>query len=251
MSVFKLPANFCDELRSIVSRFWWGTTNGRGKIPWIAWSKLCKPKCFGGLGFRDYHHFNMALLAKQAWRFLTDRSSLMVRVLGGKYCPNEKFLRAELGNNPSFTWRGIWEAREVIRLGARRRVGDGLSTYVWTGPWIIGTQTRRVISPRRDEDMNIVVAELWRANGKEWDTSKVRRFFLPFEQERILNMRISNTKPNDVWTWDFEKDGEYSVKSAYKLLTGGGENEASSSDRTKEKALWNSIWKANVLPKID
>ncbi|XP_074315549.1 uncharacterized protein LOC141651749 [Silene latifolia] len=32
MSVFKLPANFCDELRSLVSRFWWGSENGVGFI---------------------------------------------------------------------------------------------------------------------------------------------------------------------------------------------------------------------------
>ncbi|XP_074310491.1 uncharacterized protein LOC141646518 [Silene latifolia] len=250
MSVFKLPASFYDELRSIVSRFWWGSANGRGKIPWVAWSKLCKPKGLGGLGFRDFNHFNMALLGKQAWQFLMERSSLMVRVLGGKYCPNGNFLRAKLGNNPSYTWRGIWEAREVIRLGIRRRVGDGLSTCVWTNPWIPGTQTRMFLSPRRDADVGMMVANLWTADGKDWDSSKVRRFFLPFEHNRIFSMRIISTKPMDAWTWDFEKDGEYSVKSAYKLLTKDGVDVVCSSDLTKEKALWNSIWKANVNPKV-
>ncbi|XP_074318289.1 uncharacterized protein LOC141654887 [Silene latifolia] len=33
MSVFKLPSNFCEELRSLVSNFWWGTNNGKKKIP--------------------------------------------------------------------------------------------------------------------------------------------------------------------------------------------------------------------------
>ncbi|XP_074296913.1 putative mitochondrial protein AtMg00310 [Silene latifolia] len=136
MSVFKLPDNFCEELRSIVSRFWWGASNGKGKIPWIAWSKLCRPKCAGGLGFRDFHKFNLALLGKQAWRFLTDKSSLMVRVLGGKYFANGSFMAATLGTAPSFTWRGILEAREVLKLGARKRIGDGLSTLVWLDPWI-------------------------------------------------------------------------------------------------------------------
>ncbi|XP_074290444.1 uncharacterized protein LOC141617159 [Silene latifolia] len=97
MSVFKLPDNFCEELRSIVSRFWWGATNGKGKILWIRWSKLCRPKCFGGLVFRDFHKLNMALLGKQAWRFLTDRLSLMVRVVGGKYFPNGSFMTVVLG----------------------------------------------------------------------------------------------------------------------------------------------------------
>ncbi|XP_074270589.1 putative mitochondrial protein AtMg00310 [Silene latifolia] len=96
MSVFKLPSNFCDELRSLVSRFWWGSENGKRKIPWIAWAKLCQPKCQGGLGFRNFAEFNLALLGKQAWRMITDRESLMVRVLGGKYFPNRLFMKAEL-----------------------------------------------------------------------------------------------------------------------------------------------------------
>ncbi|XP_074293350.1 putative mitochondrial protein AtMg00310 [Silene latifolia] len=117
MSVFKLPSNFCDELRSLVSRFWWGSENGRRKIPWIAWAKLCQPKCLGGLGFRSFTEFNLALLGKQAWRMITDQECLMVRVLGGKYFSNRSFMKAELGTNPSYTWRGIYEANEALMVG--------------------------------------------------------------------------------------------------------------------------------------
>ncbi|XP_074315698.1 putative mitochondrial protein AtMg00310 [Silene latifolia] len=134
MSVFRLPINFYDELRALVSRFWWGSDGGKKKIPWIAWSQLCRPKCLGGLGFRNYHEFNLALLGKQAWRMITDQDCLMVRVLGGKYFPNRSFMKAELGSNPSYTWRGILEAREVLMKGLRRRIGNGLSTKVWQDP---------------------------------------------------------------------------------------------------------------------
>ncbi|XP_074293389.1 putative mitochondrial protein AtMg00310 [Silene latifolia] len=94
MSVFKLPASFCDELRSLVSCFWWGSERGKRKIPWIAWSKLCQPKCKGGLGFRDYMSFNKALLGKQSWRLLTNSESLMSRIMKGKYFPDRSFLEA-------------------------------------------------------------------------------------------------------------------------------------------------------------
>ncbi|KAK9665461.1 hypothetical protein RND81_14G113400 [Saponaria officinalis] len=36
MSVFKIPGNFCSELRSLVSHFWWGAAGGQRKFSWIA-----------------------------------------------------------------------------------------------------------------------------------------------------------------------------------------------------------------------
>ncbi|KAK9672291.1 hypothetical protein RND81_12G089800 [Saponaria officinalis] len=103
MSIFKLPAKVCDELRSLVSRFWVGTNNGNKKIPWVAWSKMCLPKCKGRMVFRDFRKFNMALLGKHAWRLMTDNECLLSRVMRGKYYPDTSFLDAELGRKPSYS----------------------------------------------------------------------------------------------------------------------------------------------------
>ncbi|KAK9678329.1 hypothetical protein RND81_03G150300 [Saponaria officinalis] len=134
--------------------------------------------------------------------------------------------------------------------GVRKRIGNGLDTRVWVDPWIPGTQTRMVLSSRTEETNDMRVAELLNNEGNGWDLQKLQRYFLPVEQERILAIRISSLKPEDSWCWELEKDGVYSVRSAYKKLLAKGEEEAEQSDYATEKKLWNMIWKAAVLPRV-
>lgn len=89
----------------------------------------------GGLGFRRVHEFNLALLAKQGWRLLTDPSSLMCQILKAKYFPTSTFLEAEPGSIAGFTWRSIWESKSLLRLSTCR-IGDGTSITVWSHPWL-------------------------------------------------------------------------------------------------------------------
>lgn len=71
------------------------------RIHMIVWSKLCYPKQEGGLGFRDMESFNRTLVAKQGWRILSHRDSLLACVLKGKYFPSSSFLQASQGRKAS------------------------------------------------------------------------------------------------------------------------------------------------------
>lgn len=85
----------------------------------------------GGLGFRHLHDFNVALLGKQAWRLLTNADSLVARIYKARYYPQSNFLSTKIGGSPSFVWRSVLEAQNMIRTGAACRMGSGVSNDPW------------------------------------------------------------------------------------------------------------------------
>ena len=117
------------------------------KIMWFSWKRVCKSKFHGGMGFRNLQAFNLAMLAKQGWRILTNPKSLMARVYKAKYLPHDEVLNSKKGSNPSYAWRCIHNNLEVIRKGTRWRVGNGRRIHIWDNKWLPTPTTHKVISP--------------------------------------------------------------------------------------------------------
>ena len=64
---------------------------------WVKWSKLCRPKNEGGMGFRELQKFNDALLAKQVWR-LASEDSLFFRFFEANFFPHGSIFDAKEKN---------------------------------------------------------------------------------------------------------------------------------------------------------
>lgn len=81
MSVFMLPMELIKSIEKMLTKYWWNSTQkGKRKIHWASWEKLSKHKWMRGLDFRDFRSFNLAMLGKQGWRFLSNPDSLVYRV---------------------------------------------------------------------------------------------------------------------------------------------------------------------------
>ncbi|XP_019164478.1 PREDICTED: uncharacterized protein LOC109160650 [Ipomoea nil] len=239
MSIFLLPLTLCSSLERLMNRYWWGRNDREDGIHWYAWDRMCKPKRYGGMGFKRLHQFNLALLGKQGWRMLTCPDSLVARVFKARYYPTTSFFDAVIGGNPSYVWRSIMASQELVKSGCKRRIGNGRSTQVWSHPWLPGTQGTLVPASQSGISHNMLVSDLIDVDLCSWNIPYVQQLFDPHVASQIVQLPV-NLLHDDVWYWEGDLRGCYSVKEGYKRL---GETHVHGS------VVWNGIWRLNIPPK--
>ncbi|KAL0004281.1 hypothetical protein SO802_011842 [Lithocarpus litseifolius] len=247
MSCFQLPRGLCEDLESMMRKFWWGQKHQETKMAWVGWKQMCFPKSLGGLGFRNLQAFNLAMLAKQAWRILTNPTSLLARVLKAR-----DILCATLGTNPSYSWQSIFNSLEVIRKGTRWCVGNGKKIHIWDDKWLPTPTTYKVITSPNNLLTFPMVSSLIDPSTKWWRADTINATFLPFEAETILRIPLSRSLLDDKLIWMGNRRGVFTVKSAYHIAHCLVENKdvGGSSMGDPFKPLWKRLWLLNLPSKI-
>ena len=141
LSCFLLTKKVCKSLTASMAKFRWSGSLDRRSLHWVAWEKLATPKVHGGMGFRDLKLFNLALLGKHGWRFITNPESHPARVKKGQYFPDSDFMEATVPKTSSAIWRAIVAGRAALHAGLIKRVGDGSTISIWHDRWILGLAT--------------------------------------------------------------------------------------------------------------
>ncbi|XP_060964543.1 uncharacterized protein LOC115704339 [Cannabis sativa] len=197
----------------------------------------------GGLGFKDLRQYNIALLGKQAWRLLVHDSTLVSKVFKARYFPNGSFLSASLGNNPSYVWRSIFEAKDLIMAGARRSIASGIQTLILGDPWLPDVEDPYVHSIHPGL-VNQTVASLMCVQSKQWDKEIIEDLFDTRDRNLIFSILLFETVQTDCWSWSKDCTGLYSVKSAYGWL------QNQSNVPGLDTGFWKVFWKIKVQPKV-
>jgi len=104
--------------------------------------------------------FNDALLAKVSWRLLTKPSSMLAKVLLGKYCQSSSFLDCKVSNNASHGWRGICLGRDLLKTQLGRAIGTGKDSKIWQEPWISLSKPVTPMGPATQFSQELTVADL-------------------------------------------------------------------------------------------
>ena len=252
MSYFKLPDSLYDEMMGMIRNFWWGQKKEERKIAWLSWQKMCEPKCEGGLGFKNLKWFNMALLAKQRWHLQMGGDSLVCRVLKAKYFPTGDFVHASIGHNPSYTWRSLISAQSLVIEGMRWRIGNGANIKIWQDKWLPGVSSHRVLSLRLFLSTDMNVTELIDTGTARWKFEVIDSLFIPQEAELIKSIPLSANLPTDKIVWAKTTNGNFTVRSAYKLATSLFKSTTSgtTSDGSLLRKFWKKIWPLPIPHKV-
>ncbi|KAL0303026.1 UNVERIFIED_CONTAM: putative mitochondrial protein [Sesamum radiatum] len=228
-------------------------SNERQSIHWLSWKKLCKDKNNGGVGFRTLKAFNLALLAKQAWRLITYPDSLLSQIMKAKYYPESDFFRAKCGGQPSYTWRSILASRDLIRQGARWKVGDGKLINIVSDPWLPRPLSFKLIMRPKTLQETSNVSELLIEEGRRWNEELLEKEFGEEDVQSIKSIEIPSPVSTDVLVWHFGNKGNFSVKSAYELYIQQIDEASTSVSFGQGKNLpggWRFLWQAKVPPKV-
>ena len=127
--------------------------------------------------------FNDALMAKQP-------SSLVARLLSARYFPDGDIFSASLGARPSYTWRCLFGARDVILQGSSWLVGNGHSLNIWRDRWLPHPRYFKPITPCGAPYESYKVSDLIDFDNSCWRESLVRLVFLPCDANLILSLPL-------------------------------------------------------------
>ncbi|XP_051211644.2 uncharacterized protein [Lolium perenne] len=193
-----------------------------------------------------------------AFKYLRDRvpDSLCAKILKAVYYPDGDVLSAVLGSHPSQVWRSIIEGRDALKIGLIRRIGDGRSTDAWVQNWLPRDERLRPVAPRK-ADAPQMIGDYIHHHIAAWNTEKLEEYFLPMDVEIIRNIPLCTRFQDDFWSWHFENNGQFSVRSCYRALAATKrvredwlDGNSAASDTTKEEKAWSKLWKIYVPSKI-
>ena len=247
MSCFKLPKYWCEDINSLIANYWWGQKQSEHKIHWVNWGRLCLEKEDGGVGFRDIHSFNMALLAKQGWRLLTEPNSLFSRIFKAKYFPWCSFFKAKLGSNPSYIWQSILVARKLLATSIQWKIGNGMSVNIWDDDWGIPDLKQRPNSRGCQW-----VGDLIDRDRGIWNMHVLREVCDEQSVTLIQRIPLASLNTEDTIQWKAESTGMFTVKSAYKLavIATSPDKEEGCSNMRANRKTWRVIWKQKLPSKV-
>ncbi|XP_048490880.1 uncharacterized protein LOC125492441 [Beta vulgaris subsp. vulgaris] len=248
LSVFLIPKIVADKLNSIFVRFLWANSRNSKPIFWKSRKITELPKGGGGLGIRNVHLFNKAILAKQAIRIHNSDQSLISQVFIAKYksSPINIVLQNKKLGRVSWGFRGLCRAMQDCRDGFTKQIGNGADTSIEFDKWLREGPVA-VRSGLNLSNMGIhKVKDLMKSPQKTWNSPLIWRCFSSESAIRILSTHVPNEDQQDRYVWSESKSGVPKVKDVYAFFL---KSKGALNIPQEDRQFWNRLWASDLKPK--
>lgn len=243
MSTICLPKSTLEKLDQLARQFLWGD-----KLHMVAWDRVTTSKSEGGLGIRRAQEMNKALIAKLGWRLLQNHDSLWARLLRKKYKVGGSHDTDWLVGKSSWssTWRSIAAGlRDVIYPGRSWVLGDGRQIHFWSDKWMMNKRlAENAVRELPFGYETVRIRDLWR-HGEGWIMSNIIPYIPDNIRLELMSIVLDNfTGARDRLSWGESANGEFSVASAYTMLT------RDSSPAPVMTRFYGRIWKTVTTERV-
>uniref|UniRef100_A0A803PQB5 Reverse transcriptase n=1 Tax=Cannabis sativa TaxID=3483 RepID=A0A803PQB5_CANSA len=126
MRVFLLPQSVIKEIEKLCRGFLWGLKDNRSRVHLISWERVCLPKAYGGLGFKDGTKWNKASLARFIWDLMNKKDLLWVKWINSNYLKGSDFWSYRMSMDTSWYWRKLCRLRttfnkaDIVAVGGEK-----------------------------------------------------------------------------------------------------------------------------------
>ncbi|KAL5555861.1 hypothetical protein UlMin_038097 [Ulmus minor] len=151
------------------------------------------------------------------------------------------------GKHASLVWRSLVWGREIIEKGSRWRVGSGRNIDIFKDRWLPEPSNFKVTTPSMLP--GIFKVAMLRLNNGDWNKTLIEYLFNADDAKAIPSLPIGSFDHDDILFWHHTKDGDYTVKSGYKVaLESRGCIEPSKSSPMQQ--WWKILWGLKLPPKV-
>lgn len=154
-------------------------------------------------------------------------------------------MSANVGFQSSYAWRSILGAKDLVSQGGKWVIGNGRKTKIWKDNWLGDNSMVWSRLPANVLGVDALVSELI-----DPDRYKITQWFDSRGATKIISTALSVRLPEDKFSWKWEKNDHYSVKTAYHSLCEANSRSWPSSSSTKDEQVWKEVWRARIPNKI-
>ncbi|KAI0530979.1 hypothetical protein KFK09_000528 [Dendrobium nobile] len=191
-----IPKGLLYEIEKHCKNFIWNKNRGEYGIHYVNWNSLCDLVMYGGRGLKSCSKKIGPLRAKMAWKYNTDKDSLLYKFLFPKYG-----MLGDMKNgrkSTSSAWKIIKDGWKFLKPIVRWKISNGDSIDILQDTWIMDKSLNEwptVLAMDDSMEGNRRVSSL--ISGDCWNLDELNKSFGKDLVEIIRNIKIHSCNSED------------------------------------------------------